>query len=87
MQLQVGQMSMHDGYMIHRANVNRSTKRRAGVALRYMPGSSLFDRNLNPANGKTEVPVSFAMWPLWLLRGHDKTGLNDFEIGHSCTLK
>jgi hypothetical protein len=82
-QLQAGQMSMHDVYMIHGANVNRSTKRRAGVALRYMPGTSLFDRQLKPADGKTGVPVSFATRPLWLLRGQDRTGLNDFQIGHS----
>jgi hypothetical protein len=81
-QLQAGQMSMHDVYMIHGANVNRSTQRRAGVALRYMPGTSLFDRNLNPADGKTGVPVSFATRPLWLLRGQDRTGQNNFTIGH-----
>jgi hypothetical protein len=75
-------MSMHDMYMIHGANVNRSTQRRAGVALRYMPGTSLFDRNLNPADGKTGVPVSFATRPLWLLRGQDRTGQNNFTIGH-----
>ncbi len=81
-QLQAGQMSMHDVYMIHGANVNRSPKRRAGIALRYMPGTSLFDRSLNPADGKTGVPVSFSTRPLWLLRGRDQTGLNDFSIGH-----
>ena len=32
--------------------------------------------------GQTGVPVSFATWPLWLLRGEDKTGQNDFHVGH-----
>jgi ectoine hydroxylase-related dioxygenase (phytanoyl-CoA dioxygenase family) len=81
-QLKAGQMSMHDVYMIHGANVNRSTKRRAGVALRYMPGSSLFDRSIKPFDGKTGVPVSFATRPLWLLKGKDQTGKNDFVVGH-----
>jgi ectoine hydroxylase-related dioxygenase (phytanoyl-CoA dioxygenase family) len=81
-QLQAGQMSMHDVYMIHGAKVNRSTKRRAGVALRYMPGTSLFDRSLNPADGKTGVSVSFATRPIWLVRGQDQTGKNDFHVGH-----
>jgi hypothetical protein len=53
-----------------------------GVALRFMPGTSLFDRNLRPSAGKTGVNVSFATRPLWLLRGEDKTRQNDFSVGH-----
>ncbi|WP_083686620.1 phytanoyl-CoA dioxygenase family protein [Rhodoferax koreense] len=81
LELQPGQMSMHEVYMIHGAEVNRSTQRRAGVALRYMPGTSVFERNLNPADGQSGVPVAFATRPLWLLRGQDRTGRNDFKIG------
>lgn len=80
--LEPGQMSMHDVYMIHGAKANRSGQRRTGVALRYMPGTSLFDRSLKPVDGQTGVPVSFATRPLWLLRGTDQTGQNDFQIGH-----
>ncbi len=82
LELEPGQMSMHDVYMIHGAAANRSPRRRAGVALRYMPSTSLFDRNLKPHDGKTGVPVAFATRPLWLLRGVDRTGQNDFKIGH-----
>jgi ectoine hydroxylase-related dioxygenase (phytanoyl-CoA dioxygenase family) len=82
LELQPGQMSLHDVYMIHGANVNRSPNRRAGVALRYMPASSVFERNLNPVAGKSGVPVSFATRPLWLLRGKDRSGRNDFQVGH-----
>jgi ectoine hydroxylase-related dioxygenase (phytanoyl-CoA dioxygenase family) len=71
-ELEPGQMSMHDIYMIHGAQANRSGIRRTGVALRYMPGSSLFDRSLKPSDGQTGVPVSFATRPLWLLRGEDR---------------
>ncbi len=80
--LEAGQMSMHDIYMIHGANANRSPRRRAGVAIRYMPGTSVFHRDLNPAGGRSGIPVMFAKRPLWLLRGEDRTGLNDFSIGH-----
>jgi hypothetical protein len=80
--LEAGQMSMHDIYMIHGANANRSPRRRAGVAIRYMPGTSVFHRDLNPAGGRSGIPVMFAKRPLWLLRGQDRTGLNDFSIGH-----
>ncbi|MDI9330041.1 MAG: phytanoyl-CoA dioxygenase family protein [Alphaproteobacteria bacterium] len=81
-ELQAGQMSMHDVYMIHGAQPNTSAMRRTGVALRYMPASSHFDRSLNPVNGQSGVPVSFATRPLWLLRGRDVCGRNDFSTGH-----
>jgi ectoine hydroxylase-related dioxygenase (phytanoyl-CoA dioxygenase family) len=80
--LEPGQMSLHDVYMIHGADANRSPRRRAGVALRYMPATSLFDRTLKPHDGKTGVPVAFATRPLWLVSGVDRTGKNDFTIGH-----
>ena len=82
LELQPGEMSMHDIYMIHGAKANTSQQRRTGVALRFMPGTSLFDRNLRPSAGKTGVNVSFATRPLWLLRGEDKTRQNDFSVGH-----
>ncbi len=80
-ELQPGQMSLHDVYMIHGAAANTSTQRRTGVALRYMPASSLFDRRLKPVDGKTGVAVNFAQRPLWLVRGQDRAG-NDFKVGH-----
>jgi len=82
LQLQPGQMSLHDVYMIHGAAANTSGKRRTGVALRYMPSTSVFERNLRPVDGKTGVAVNFANRPLWLVRGVDRSGRNDFEVGH-----
>lgn len=82
LELQPGQMSMHDVHLIHGAAVNRSTQRRAGVALRYMPGSSVLERDLTPADGRTGIPVQWATRPLWLLRGQDRTGRNDLRAGH-----
>jgi ectoine hydroxylase-related dioxygenase (phytanoyl-CoA dioxygenase family) len=82
LQLQPGQMSLHDVYMIHGAAANRSNKRRTGVALRYMPSTSVFERDLRPAQGKTGIAVDFARRPLWLLRGVDRSGRNDFKVGH-----
>lgn len=81
-ELQPGQMSLHDIYMVHGAAANTSAKRRTGVALRYMPATSLFDRKLKPLDGKTGVAVNFAERPIWLLRGVDRTGKNDFVVGH-----
>ena len=81
-ELEPGQMSLHDVYMIHGAAANTSTKRRTGVALRYMPATSVFERDLRPSDGQTGVPVNFAQRPLWLLRGVDRSGRNDFVVGH-----
>jgi hypothetical protein len=79
--LQPGQMSMHDVYMIHGAAANHSARRRAGVALRYMPGTSVFERDLDPVAGRSGVTTAFATRPLWLLRGRDRSGRNDFRVG------
>ena len=86
-ELQPGQMSLHDVYMIHGAEPNRSPRRRTGVALRYMPSTSLFDRTLRPVDGQSGVPVQFAQRPLWLLRGVDRHGGNDFVTGHREALR
>jgi hypothetical protein len=75
-------MSLHDVYTIHGATVNRSPMRRAGVAIRYMPGTSIFDRQLMPPSRSSGYLVDFSSRPLWLLNGRDRTGKNDFSIGH-----
>lgn len=82
LELQPGQMSLHDVYMIHGANANTSNLRRSGVAIRYMPTTSHFDRSLHPSKGETGLTLNFATRPLWLLKGKDACGLNDFTIGH-----
>jgi ectoine hydroxylase-related dioxygenase (phytanoyl-CoA dioxygenase family) len=81
-ELEPGQMSLHDVYMIHGAAANRSQQRRTGAALRYMPSSSVFERDLRPVDGQSGVPVNFARRPIWLLQGRDLSGRNDFEVGH-----
>ena len=75
-ELAPGELSLHDVYMIHGAAVNRSTQRRAGVAIRYMPGTSVFERDLMPASSASGYLVDFSRRPLWLLRGRDRTGRN-----------
>ena len=82
-ELEPGQMSLHDVYMIHGAAANRSGQRRTGVALRYMPATSHFDRSLKPVHGRTGVPVDFSQRPLWLVSGVDRCGRNDFQTGHA----
>jgi ectoine hydroxylase-related dioxygenase (phytanoyl-CoA dioxygenase family) len=81
-ELEPGQMSMHDVFMIHGAAANRSPRRRAGVAIRYMPATSHFDRTLMKPGAASGYTVDFSTRPLWLLRGIDRSGRNDFEVGH-----
>ena len=80
-ELEPGEFSLHDVYMIHGSNRNTSGKRRAGVAIRYMPATSHFNRTLYATTTGAGYLVNFASRPLWLLRGTDRAG-NDFQVGH-----
>ena len=80
-ELEPGQMSLHDVYMIHGSNRNTSARRRAGLAIRYMPASSLFDREKFRRSDSSGFTVDFSTRPLWLMRGQDRAG-NDFAVGH-----
>jgi ectoine hydroxylase-related dioxygenase (phytanoyl-CoA dioxygenase family) len=82
-ELEPGQMSLHDVYMIHGSAPNRSPQRRAGIAIRYMPATSHFDRGLIATTDKSGYTVDFTRRPLWLLRGQDRNGRNDFVTGHA----
>ncbi len=76
--LEAGQLSLHDVRLIHGSPANRSGKRRAGLVLRYMPATSLFDRSIV----QRDIVAKFAVMPIFLVRGLDRHGGNDFKIGH-----
>ena len=59
-----------------------STRRRAGIAIRYMPASSVFERDLFKPGDASGFKVDFSKRPLWLVRGEDVSGRNDFSVGH-----
>ncbi|MEX0731158.1 MAG: phytanoyl-CoA dioxygenase family protein [Aquisalimonadaceae bacterium] len=83
--LLAGQISLHDLFLVHGSGENRSSKRRADYAIRYMPASSLYVRDpAHPANvyAASKSPLMrYTQRPLWLVRGADRAG-NDFDIGH-----
>ena len=81
-ELEAGQFSLHDVYLIHGSNPNTSGKRRAGVSIRFMPATSRLNRNLFETGTGSGYLVNWQTRPLWLLRGVDRAG-NDFEVGHS----
>jgi ectoine hydroxylase-related dioxygenase (phytanoyl-CoA dioxygenase family) len=81
-ELEPGQFSLHDVRLIHGSAANTSGRRRAAFILRYMPASSHYDRTL-VRKGRISSPFDIGDQPLWLMRGRDVSGRNDFEHGHS----
>lgn len=80
--LKAGQFSLHDVHLIHGSNANSSTGRRAGFVIRYMPATSVFERTNGDEHVQSGVTFSMSKRPIWLLRGDDRSGRNDFITGH-----
>lgn len=80
--LRAGQFSLHDVYLIHGSNANHSPRRRAGFVIRYMPATSVFERSIEDNHKQSGVTFSMSKRPIWLLRGQDRSGRNDFNVGH-----
>ncbi len=73
--LEAGQASLHDIGIIHGSAANTSARRRAGLALRYMPSTSWVYR---------AMPDSAADWadmPIELVRGKNRHEGTDFSLG------
>ena len=79
--LKAGQLSLHDVFLVHGSEPNRSPKPRRGMTLRFMPLTSVFDRDL--ARRQVEemgLKIGHQDRTLWLMRGQDRTGKNDFRL-------
>lgn len=79
--LAAGEFSLHDVFLVHGSEANRSDRRRAGFVIRFMPATSLFDRRIDRRQDQAGLSFSFSRRPIWLARGQDRAG-NDFAIGH-----
>ena len=81
--LEPGQMAIHDIYMVHGSDANETDKSRRAIVLNYLPTTSHFDHAL-AARQYTEmdINVDHTERPLFLMRGMDCCGMNDFAIGH-----
>ena len=79
-ELEAGQMVVFDVYMAHGSQANRTGAKRVGYALRFMPATSHYDHH--------DIPIADSRGsahhtrPLIQVRGIDRTGKNDLEIGH-----
>jgi len=80
LELEEGQISLHDVFLLHGSEANTSPKPRRGITLRFMPTTSLFDRDkaidLHERIGITD----HSLRTLYLMRGGDRQGGNDFTV-------
>ncbi len=79
-ELEAGQVSLHDVYLVHGSEANRSARPRRGMTLRYMPTASVFDREAAIRLAEEKGLVDHAERTLFLMRGEDRSGQNDFRI-------
>ena len=79
--LEPGQFVIFDVYTIHGSQPNSGAEPRAGFTCRYMPATSIYD------HGKAEVRdqpgYGHESRALTLVRGQDRSGRNDFKLGHT----
>ena len=80
LELEPGRMALFDVFTIHGSNANPSGRRRAGFVMRYMPATSHYDHNNIPV--PDSPGAAHETRPLIQVRGVDRTGRNDFRIGH-----
>jgi ectoine hydroxylase-related dioxygenase (phytanoyl-CoA dioxygenase family) len=78
--LKPGQMSLHDVRIVHGSEENTSSHPRRGMTLRYMPLTSVFDRRLAATQSKSMGFKAHEERTLFLMRGTDQTGENDFRL-------
>ncbi|MBT4486608.1 MAG: phytanoyl-CoA dioxygenase family protein [Rhodospirillaceae bacterium] len=78
--LEAGQMSFHDVFLSHGSEINTSPNPRRGMTLRLMPTSSVFDRDVADQMAKARGGITLANHSLFLLRGRDLSGTNDYRL-------
>jgi len=77
--LQPGEISIHDVYLYHGSEPNLSDHSRRGMTLRYMPTSSVY-RHGNETRFEREGRLDMSNRTLYLMRGVDLSGQNDFRV-------
>ena len=78
-ELEPGRMLVFDVFMTHGARPNVGSRPRAGYALRFMPATSHYDHDSAIPGGDTSRETK----ALFLVRGVDRSGRNDFRRGHT----
>ena len=81
-ELEAGQVSLHDVFLAHGSEPNTSDRPRRGMTLRYMPTTSHYDRDLARKQApRARRPIAMAERTLYLMRGEDRSsGRNDYRM-------
>jgi ectoine hydroxylase-related dioxygenase (phytanoyl-CoA dioxygenase family) len=79
--LKAGQFSLHDVFLLHGSEANHSPRPRRGMTMRFMPTTSLFDRAVAREQMERMGTYDHSRRPLYLMRGIDRHGGNDFASG------
>jgi ectoine hydroxylase-related dioxygenase (phytanoyl-CoA dioxygenase family) len=77
--LRAGQISLHDVYLLHGSEQNTSARPRRGMTMRFMPTTSVFDRELAREKAERLEIVDHSSRQVFLLRGVDRSGANTFH--------
>lgn len=80
--LEPGQISLHDVYLVHGSDANLSDQRRMGLVLRIMPATSFYNHLSGKIKEDAGSPHGYSNRALFLLRGQDRSGRNNFTRGH-----
>lgn len=78
--IEAGQMALHDVYIAHGSSANNSPHPRRGMTMRMMPTTSVYDRDLANQRHAERGGLNMAHHSIFLLRGEDKSGQNDFRV-------
>ena len=76
--LKRGQISLHDVYLVHGSDANKSSKSRRAITMRFMPTTSVFDHKMvKEKNLFSKLNVSkYADRKIYHMRGVDRCGKN-----------
>ena len=77
--LEAGQVSLHDVYLFHGSEPNQSNRPRRAMTLRYMPTTSVY-RHDTPTRISQAGPLAMSERTVYLMRGVDRSGDNDFRM-------
>jgi ectoine hydroxylase-related dioxygenase (phytanoyl-CoA dioxygenase family) len=80
LELAPGQVSLHDVFLLHGSEANTSERPRRGMTLRFMPTTSVFDREIATELHDRIGITDHSVRTLWLMRGADRSGQNDFLV-------
>jgi ectoine hydroxylase-related dioxygenase (phytanoyl-CoA dioxygenase family) len=78
--LEPGQISLHDVFLLHGSEANESANSRRGMTLRFMPTTSVFDRDVARQMSEDMGVSDHSSRTLYLMAGGDPSGRNDFRL-------